>query len=779
MHLLVETAIGDSQEFEVLSFEEIDELKKESVATAGRIDALRRKLTLESKVRDAASSLSRLNAHRGDGSESSPKRHRRSVFGSKGSGGELLDKTDDELAASNRKCDELAQELWKAEKRSTEIQKRLLQHTAGILQMTHRSNAKKTKLSPKELGQNGRAGSPGSIYTYSRGSVQPIDDDDEWDDRSQYRTLDEFSSVFDGRLKSRSPAGLGLSGPDLQAISDTERKLQDLNSKLRAVIVHANPQRGQSFAAPPPQALNGSALQGSAVLQEQLDYLETGLDTVEKELQNSAPLIAKVDQSEPVLRDLWSTLQGGEADARERKQKKGANQSVTSEGDSEISADEGGASDTPYSLQTLASTVQNLHRRTVALREEKAILRRQIKQQRAINGGGDASREAEIASLKANLEQTDAEATKAREEVAVVMDRLEALQAQRLGEENDAVAALQSEISSHRDETRSRIKGLEKSLAEANTAHETVQSKHIETSAQLSTKETELQDLESEVVRLQTEVTIARAELDGAYGSRAQRAADAAASPAFQREMEELVGKNKSLQAEIERLNDEKQAVGSQGGELKDRVSVLEKELGDTIAEYEVLTKQSIEFERERESLEQSIDKLKERCENLESQLSEEKLRWMGVKPSGKDGGKAAESTSTMVLRNEFKKMMKDTRSDHAKVLKVCHSEIFWRSSLTNITHRLSKKNEENSRQHSEHSRRRHLASKAQLQIDLETMLLSSDITCVESRCEDDVYIRLSCFTKVCIGKRLAGSIRGLKTLLSFGCIRNHSWDFS
>ena len=251
MHLLVETAIGDSQEFEVLSFEEIDELKKESVAVASRIDALRRKLTLESKVRDAASSLSRLNAHRNDGSESNPKRHRRSFLGSKGSGGELLDKTDDELAASNRKCDELAQELWKAEKRSTEIQKRLLQHTAGILQMTHRANAKKTKLSPKELGQNGRAGSTGSVYTYSRGSVQPIDDDDEWDDRSQYRTLDEFSSVFDGRLKSRSPAGLGLSGPDLQAISDTERRLQDLNGKLRTVIVQANPQRSASLKAPP------------------------------------------------------------------------------------------------------------------------------------------------------------------------------------------------------------------------------------------------------------------------------------------------------------------------------------------------------------------------------------------------------------------------------------------------------------------------------------------------------------------------------------------------
>ena len=82
MHLLIETALGDSQEYEVLSFEEIDELKKEYSLLSNRVDATKRKLTLESKVRDAASSLNRLYATKSkDSGDGSQKKHRRSLLG--------------------------------------------------------------------------------------------------------------------------------------------------------------------------------------------------------------------------------------------------------------------------------------------------------------------------------------------------------------------------------------------------------------------------------------------------------------------------------------------------------------------------------------------------------------------------------------------------------------------------------------------------------------------------------------------------------------------------
>ena len=104
MYLLTETAIGDSKNYEILSLEEVEGLKKEYKFLSGRLDAAKRKLAQETKLRDAAMSLSRLYNSKSprvsDEYESggSPKsnRRRRSVFGRSGGSGPL-DKSDGEL----------------------------------------------------------------------------------------------------------------------------------------------------------------------------------------------------------------------------------------------------------------------------------------------------------------------------------------------------------------------------------------------------------------------------------------------------------------------------------------------------------------------------------------------------------------------------------------------------------------------------------------------------------------------------------------------------------
>ena len=152
--------------------------------------------------------------------------------------------------------------------------------------------------------------------------------------------------------------------------------------------------------------------------------------------------------------------------------------------------------------------------------------------------------------------------------------------------------------------------------------------------------ETSLKELEPEVARLQTELTITKAELDGAYGSRAQRAAEKAGDPALLRERE-------SLQA---------------------RVKDLQRELTETIADYEAMTKATIEYEREREQLESLADSLRDRIEKLESELADEKVQMLGAKSPGvmsNSGG--SNSTSAGVL-----KMMRETRAEHVKLLRVC-----------------------------------------------------------------------------------------------------------
>lgn len=261
----------------------------------------------------------------------------------------------------------------------------------------------------------------------------------------------------------------------------------------------------------------------------------------------------------------------------------------------------------------------------------------------------------------ANLLNTEREARmRAESEVSHLQEALkQAAEARSQNEDNadhiniETTAPIQAE-----DE----ILRLQEALQQANEGRSQAEkdSKHFRA---------ELAELEGEVARAQTELTVVKAELDGAYGTRAERAAQVAANPAIQREIDDLTSKNISLNEELAALKAERvtRGTGDNSG-LQQRVEMLEKELRETIEDYEVMTKASIEFEKERERFESIIDESRDRCESLEAQLSDEHIRWMGINSDG-----ASETTSTMVLKNEFKKMMRDTRSENVKLLKASH----------------------------------------------------------------------------------------------------------
>lgn len=94
------------------------------------------KLSLESKIREAASSLARLHA--------SNKR--------------LSRQATDHLATANRKVDQVATELWKLTQRAGEVQRKLLQHMAGVLSLGIRKleekHSQNPPLSPQNLPQS-------------------------------------------------------------------------------------------------------------------------------------------------------------------------------------------------------------------------------------------------------------------------------------------------------------------------------------------------------------------------------------------------------------------------------------------------------------------------------------------------------------------------------------------------------------------------------------------------------------------------------------------------
>lgn len=761
MHLLMETAMGDSRQFQVLSYEEVDTVKKELSILATRTDGTERKLALETKLRDAARSLSRLQDPASkdavDGSPRSRNRHRRSIMGSRGSFSDMLNKSDDELAVSNKKCEDLAQELWQLEKRAEMLQTRLLEHTAGILQKTHKGFLEKGTPSPQPIK---------SIDEYDRNNSRGLLDlDKDFDDNSFYQTLDALlespatltkaangfseedfarydqalleterrlenfnkhlresnsqtssqnradsvppaKGLKDGRLPQavlgdqldcleRSFATFKNNGDVAtkqikHSIAATEQHLSDMNTQLRSIITRGS--QGQKSEYPLPPEASGKGLN------EQMVYLEAGLDALEEDtrrlVEDIRALSSRVTGTEEaktyrtVLLGLWEILVGGEEELRRQDPIQ-----------REVLGEE-------FSLQSFSNKVQTLFARATGLQEQKEILSRQVQQQRELNTQSDSSKDAKISDMSLELEEKhrllaekEREAKEARDSLVLMTERVDSmrqeaslLEQQRHMNENNALAAekearkeLEERLYGELTEKQQRLTTAENELAEAKddlaiSKAETLgrleeSEKRIQSldsdcqTAQAETRkaQNEMQDLEGQMVMLQTELTVAKAELDAAYGTRAERAAENAVKPAKQQELDDLAARNKTLTGELESLRLEH-------NDMSQRMQTLQRELTETIGEYETMTKSTIEFEREREQLESSMDTLRDRCETLETQLSEEKVRCLGVKSPGSTAGRDSMSpgtTSTQVLKNEFKKLMRDTRAENMRALRV------------------------------------------------------------------------------------------------------------
>ena len=331
-------------------------------------------------------------------------------------------------------------------------------------------------------------------------------------------------------------------------------------------------------------------------------------------------------------------------------------------------------------LQQENATHAEAHEARVRAETEVARLESQLEQIRSESYGHTeqlsavrSEADGEIARLQAAIDQlrgeVDAkteEVTESRERSAKQISSLEESIQQirtetdaRLKEATDSRTQAEDEITRLQTLIEQIRSDVESQLSEATKARADAE----ENAARL---QAELTELEGEVVRVRTELTMAQAELDGAYGSRSQRAA--AVDPALQKELEVLTTRNIELAQELATFKAGRPA----NSDTQRRVETLEKELRETIDDYEVMTKASIEFEKEREKFESLIDALRDRCEQLETQLNEERITWMGMHSAsmGRDGT-TYETTSTMVLKNEFKKMMRDTRTENMKILKV------------------------------------------------------------------------------------------------------------
>ena len=522
-----------------------------------------------------------------------------------------------------------------------------------------------------------------------------------------------------------------------QKLMDSEASMEEtlgnLNHDIRDILLPYDSNR------PEPPELTGNGLN------DQLAYFQESVKAMETELSRVASKAAiattknsgnsdNLERMETTMMLIWDIIQSGEEEARQAKAERRRARAVQNlPEDPDMSPDEDGDPNEAFTLQGFSTKVQWLYAQATKLKDQKKVLQRQIKQQRELNSKSDAQKDLEFAHKEEELERlrnlltrTERDGDVVREQMSILMEKLEKAQQhgetqeQKVGDRSAAaqsalesrdhtIAQLEEELQDMKDEqilvkaetdhniseAEARVTALNVELASAVAAQAVSQALIQEKDKEIKAKEEEIDNMNMELARLQTEVTIARAELDGAYGSRAQRAAEVAANPAIQKEIDNLTKKNVALTTELANLKAElaemksKPAPAAVDPAIEEKMSMLKKELEETISEYEVMTKASIDWEKERENLEGVIDKLRQEREEIEAQLGDEKVRWMGMKSPGVDGmgGGGAGTTSTQVLKNEFKKMMRDTRAESAKALRVRFIFPFFSSILSSCTY--------------------------------------------------------------------------------------------
>lgn len=677
VHLLTETALADSKKYEILPQEEVDSLKKQVQLMMQRVESTRENLAIQAKYRDAALSMAKLAA---PGSEDR--------------------QAEEDRVAVERKCEELAIELFNLEKSLMVPQRRLLEHTAGILQLTHKASRKKGGPQQSQV-VNGIPGSPESLYTYShsRNSLDALAEENYFDDPSMYHLEGSRKNAIEIPLKSphREQPSQMRGDSDrakeentlmIKSVTEMEQKLRSLNGSLRDTIIRFNPEVNNDYLEPPQESPNAKPCD---MLKSQIEYLESGLVAVQAEQESSLGSGGAGDgETNAAVRQLFGVIQDGFSSTKQRKDER--TRARTDKGlppdDDEASDDEFDPSE-DYSLNAFSNRVQYLSSQAFTLKEQRTVLKRQIKQQRDLNNKSDAEKDEELARRQQEVDDSKQLVSRAEKDAldaqTMLSDALQDLEQARaaaasastaqadLQDREETIELLEKKLKKletegkRSEEASSQLQDAMTSKAEAEAAAEELRAELAKHKSDMATKdkqlkahEDELEELNMTMAELKTEVTIARAELDGAYGSRAERAADVAAI------------KNS---AEVQKL--------------QNQIERLKKELGGTAQDLENMTKETLGAEREKVDLESRLDealaakqtvdteikKAREQIAKLQEELDGEKLRVGG---GGAAGGSKPGAGASMLseqfratMREERKKFQEDLREERAKCRKL------------------------------------------------------------------------------------------------------------
>lgn len=208
--LLASEAIVDSRGCQILSAEEVEELKKEQQVLASRLVAMNKKLTLETKIRDAAVSLSKANA----------------AYKS------VNKQTSEQLDAANRKVEATQKELWRVSERANEVQRKLLEHRAGVL--SHSVRSLERKAAPSDPSDTSGYSTPSRnsqlspITASSATSIHTVSSKGRFDGAHFFAGHSEAVLPLSPQVKANGALPNGTSASEL------EEKLKEATAALEA-----------------------------------------------------------------------------------------------------------------------------------------------------------------------------------------------------------------------------------------------------------------------------------------------------------------------------------------------------------------------------------------------------------------------------------------------------------------------------------------------------------------------------------------------------------------
>ncbi|KAG6027649.1 hypothetical protein E4U19_001926 [Claviceps sp. Clav32 group G5] len=688
VHLLTETALLDSQGFEILSQEEVDELKKQAELLSQRVESTRSNLAIQCKYRDAAASMARLGQGGGADDNESQESER-------------------ERIECERKCDELASELLELEKRLLIPHRKIVEHTAAILQLTHKASKKKAS---QQNGQSlsGIPGSPESLYTYSHGrnSLDQMGDETYFDDSSGYQ--------LDGMERARKNAiEIPLKSPireqnqirveldrlreeNTQLRGQTDgllQKLQGFNTSLRETIVRFNPEVNDGYDEPPEiSSIPDTKLED--LLKSQTEYLESGLVAVqaeqeyfaggnqigerietinlqlrdllmmsdphytpttipsesdvngqmaylEKSIRSVDSQLARANSSSsgansetgPVLTGLWESIQRGFSEAKKRKDdhRRARAEKGLPEDDDDASDDEGFDTAEPYSLEAFADRVQWMHAQSLTLRDQKYVLKRQIKQQRELNNKSDAEKDEELARKQEDLEQSQEMLSRAEQSATdaqrMLSDAMKELEDARTAAA-DTVDAAEASVQKRED----RIIELEEALAAA----------------------------QDSLASAERDLSAARSGTSGTEEKIADMTAQMTAVAQARKAADERI---KELETELAQVTAQMTAVAQTKKAADERVKELETELAQVTAQVTALTKERKTADGTTKELEK---KLLDMTAQVEAVTQEKKTAHETSKKLEKE--LAENSTQVAAVAKERKKTDENTKKLEKKV---------------------------------------------------------------------------------------------------------------